>query len=165
MLRAVFVTVVLASLIGAAVPQKKPFPRFKDYPAPDKFSGKPARPKLTSRRARLFRSNIRWQTAEGPDFAGHYKVVTWGCGAGCVQFAIVNVQTGDVHFPPEVETVMALPEREEDPVQRRTGSRLLVLTGRKVKPGWRAAEDGKFYYEWKDDRLVLLRKVKLQTKY
>ena len=103
--------------------------------------------------------------AEGPDFAGHYKVVTWGCGAGCVQFAIVNVQTGDVHFPPEVETVMALPEREEDPVQRRTGSRLLVLTGRKVKPGWRAAEDGKFYYEWKDDRLVLLRKVKLQTKY
>jgi len=142
--------------------QSTPLPQFKDYSAQESFSGKPAQPKLTSKRARLFRTMIRTQAAEGPNFAGHYRIATWGCGAGCVQFAIVDVKTGDVYFPPEVETVMVLLEQEDDPLQYRAESRLLVITGKKEKPNFRDSGEGRFFYVWKNNRLALLRSVKLE---
>jgi len=105
---------------------------------------------------------IRAQAAEGANFAGHYRIATWGCGAGCVQFAIVDVKTGDVYFPPEVETVMVLLEQEDDPLQYRAESRLLVITGKKEKPNFRDSGEGRFFYVWKNNRLALLRSVKLE---
>jgi hypothetical protein len=141
--------------------QSKPLPQFKDYPAQETFSGIAAKPKLTSKRARLFRTVIRTPAAEGPNFAGHYRIATWGCGAGCVQFAIVDLQTGDVYFPPEVETVMVLLEQEDDPLQFQAKSRLLGIAGHKEKANFRDSGEGRFFYEWKNNRLVLLRSVKL----
>jgi len=35
-----------------------------------------------------------------PNFAGHYVVIVWGCGAQCVMMAIVDVKTGIVYDPP-----------------------------------------------------------------
>ena len=158
------ILMILFCLTGVVAAQQKPLPQFKDFPARDKFAGKPARPKLNSKRARLFRTNIRTQTAEGPNFAGHYRIATWGCGSGCVQFAIVNLQTGDVYFPPEVETVMVFLDQDDDPLQYQVGSRLLVVLGHKEKPNWQSAEEGRFFYEWKNNRLVLIRKIKLERK-
>ncbi len=162
MIKRIACIMALAQLtaIGAARSLNKPFPQFQDYPVREKFSGKPAAPKLTSKRARLFRTNIRTQTAEGANFAGHYRIVTWGCGAGCAQFAVVDVKTGDVYFPPSVETVMVLLEQEENPLQFRLDSRLLIITGNKQMPNWRNPESGKFFYQWKENRLILIRKVK-----
>lgn len=164
MLRTSTVIFVCLCMAGMAVAQTKSLPQFKDYPAQEKFSGKPAQPKLASKRARLFRTMIRTQAAEGPNFAGHYRIATWGCGAGCVQFAIVDVKTGDVYFPPEVETVMVLLEQEGDPLQFQAEGRLLVITGQKEKANFRNAGEGRFFYEWRNNRLVLLRSVKLERK-
>lgn len=147
---------------GAA--QETPLPEFSAFPAGERFSGVPARPKLTSKRARLFRTMIRTQTAEGPNFAGHYRIATWGCGAGCVQFAIVDVKTGEISFPPEAETVMVLLEQEDDPLQYRPDSRLLILAGHKETIGGRSFEEGRFFYEWKNNRLALLRRMKPNKK-
>jgi hypothetical protein len=73
------------------------FPRFLDYPASDIFSGKPVPPKLVRPADRLFRSQIRDGAAKGPNFAGHYSIVKWGCGSQCVSFAVVDAKNGEVY--------------------------------------------------------------------
>jgi len=74
-------------------------PRFEDMPVTEKFAGKPAPVKLLTTEARRYRTVIREGAREGPNFAGHFTIVTWGCGAGCVQFAIVDAKTGLVYSP------------------------------------------------------------------
>ncbi len=46
--------------------------------------------------ARMFRTKITEAVAQGPNFAGHYTVATWGCGSGCQEHAVVDVKSGDV---------------------------------------------------------------------
>lgn len=143
-----------------ATAQPKAPPHFEDFPVAEQFTGKPARVKFTSRRARLYRTTIRMQAEELPDFAGHYKVATWGCGAGCAGFAVVDLKTGKVYFVPRVEAVMALLEQDEDPIQRRADSRLLILQGTVMDAAERT-QRGKFYYGWKNNRFRLLRADKV----
>jgi hypothetical protein len=50
-------------------------------------------------RAREYRTALRSGAAKGPNFAGHFTVVTWGCGTSCQSHAIVDAQTGAVYFP------------------------------------------------------------------
>lgn len=34
------------------------------------------------------------------NFAGHFTLVTWGCGSDCRMVAAVNAKTGDVYIAP-----------------------------------------------------------------
>src|ERR1035438_1603912 len=43
---------------------------------------------------------MREGAAMGPNFAGHYTIVTWGCGSSCVSAVVVNANTGAVHRLP-----------------------------------------------------------------
>jgi hypothetical protein len=36
----------------------------------------------------------------GPNFAGHYIIVQWGCGSPCIMMVVVDASTGDVLPPP-----------------------------------------------------------------
>nr|MBA4160030.1 hypothetical protein [Gemmatimonadota bacterium] len=77
-------------------------PRFEDYPT-GKVQGieKPAPVDLSSHPdARQFRTALSRGAAEGPNFAGHYTVVSWGCGTMCQQLRIVDARTGRVHEGP-----------------------------------------------------------------
>ena len=49
--------------------------------------------------SRLFRTELRRQAATGPNFAGHFTLARWGCGAGCVDVAVIDAISGDVFFP------------------------------------------------------------------
>jgi hypothetical protein len=73
---------------------------FAKYPVAIHFKGKPAPPILTDPATRLYRTRIREGVAKGIAFAGHYEVAVWGCGAGCISFAIVDAVTGKVNFFP-----------------------------------------------------------------
>lgn len=46
--------------------------------------------------AKLFRTTITAQVAEGANFAGHYSIATWGCGMNCQGYAIVDVIDGEI---------------------------------------------------------------------
>lgn len=46
--------------------------------------------------AKMFQTKIREAAQQGPNFAGHYTVATWGCGSGCQQHAVVDAQSGDI---------------------------------------------------------------------
>jgi hypothetical protein len=38
--------------------------------------------------------------SKGPNFAGHYFVLNWGCGTGCLMMVVVDALTGHVYPPP-----------------------------------------------------------------
>src|SRR5580658_9761039 len=95
---------VLLSLCGvSALAQNTGTPRFEDYPVSKSFSGTPAAPILATSEQHMYRSRIRngvstlsdvWigsyknpVKAKGPNFAGHYFVIRWGCGSQCVMMA------------------------------------------------------------------------------
>ena len=74
---------------------------FSRYPARETLRGRPAPVDLASDpAARRFRTVLRGGAERGPNFAGAYTIVTWGCGTNCRQLAIVSARSGAVHFAP-----------------------------------------------------------------
>jgi hypothetical protein len=104
-------------------------PRFGDFPAQPDAMTRQATPRLDSRMARRFRTEIRKQAKLGPDFAGHYRVAVWGCGTGCASFGVVDLKTGAIVFPPDLTTVEQVASAPLDHLTYRADSRLLVVTG------------------------------------
>lgn len=111
-------------------------PRFKDFPALGGLKGKSATPKVRAdKRSWLFRTELREAAAEGPNFAGHYRLASWGCGAACFQWAIIDLQSGKVFHPvnlastDHVNVDEALYEGGIQAVHIRPDSRLLVVIG------------------------------------
>jgi hypothetical protein len=135
--------------VESGAPATKPdsrltrLPRFEDYPVASVFRGVPAVVDLDSHPgARDFRTRLRAGAAEGPNFAGHYVVVSWGCGTDCQNNAIVDVASGKV-------IVMGI--GAELGVSFRLSSRLLIANapedfearfGPPFEPDW-TAEDRK----------------------
>lgn len=75
-------------------------PRFESYPVDSIYHGRIAPVNLRSARgAREFRTVLREGAAGPADFAGHYRVVEWGCGSPCHTFAIVESSSGRVVMP------------------------------------------------------------------
>jgi hypothetical protein len=79
--------------------EKKPRPEFNNYPVQQIYRGKPA-PPILNKDQRMFRTMIRRGAEGAVEFAGHYTVPRWGCGAGCSQLAIVDSISGRVYDVP-----------------------------------------------------------------
>ena len=75
-------------------------PRPRDYPVHKIYRGKPAPVRLESPKAKLYRTVLRKGAKGGPNFAGHYTVIAWGCGLDSFELAVVGAMTGKVWFPP-----------------------------------------------------------------
>ncbi len=76
-------------------------PRFEDYPVTARFSGPTARLDLSSDSgAHEFRTVLREGANAAPNFAGHYIVVSWGCGSPCHAFGLIDVATGRIYMAP-----------------------------------------------------------------
>lgn len=136
-------------------------PRFADWPAAPDRPAAPATPVLASREARRFRTVLRDGAAAGPNFAGHFTLVVWGCGASCTTAAIVDARSGRVSFPPMLRATSAV--RVADPavpgpgsLRFRRDSRLLAVLG---APGEDEAKEGVTYLEWTGTTLRLVRFV------
>jgi hypothetical protein len=152
---------LLAALLSWPAHAADKPPRFQDFPATHIFKGKPARVDVNSRPdARMFRTQLRTQAAEGPDFAGHYKIATWGCGSSCESFAIVDSITGKVWFPPVLSEISWNGWDGDDyGLKFKLTSKLLVLHGsRGEEPA-----TGSFYYLWEKNKLKLIRADIIRT--
>lgn len=130
-------------------------PRFEDFPVSVEFRSKPARVDLSSHpEARTFRTKLREGAKEGPNFAGHYTVVSWHCGTECQAVAIVDAKTGRVYFAPfstsegsefRIDSALfianspeAIKRRKQDPM---------------TDPEW--CRDS-YYYRWENSHFVLI---------
>src|SRR5690242_5879146 len=80
--------------------QPAALPSFDRFRVTEVFSGKPAKPVLRNPGDRMFRAKIREGAGDGPNFAGHYTIAAWGCGAGCVQMALIDAVDGRIYRAP-----------------------------------------------------------------
>jgi hypothetical protein len=116
--------------------------------------------------ARTYRTVLRREIAQGPNFAGHYRVAVWGCGACCSMFAVVNLSAGRVitpegfsytsgfHFA-EVDNQKLFPDSQMDYwlLNFTKDSRLLVVLGDLDEDEGR---EGAFYRVLDGERLRLI---------
>ena len=88
------------------------------YPVKPDFKGKPAPVNLKSHKdANTFRTRLREAAAQGPNFAAHMTVATWGCGTSCQMVALIDARNGRVYFGPMARVG----------VKHRLDSRLLIV--------------------------------------
>jgi hypothetical protein len=138
-------------------------PRFEDFRvAAEKL--RPVAPRIVSRDAQEFRSELRDAAKAGPNFAGHYKMATWGCGSACNDFAIIDGKTGQVFFDSGLRPIAAdhvdmepdAKPTDSAALRFRHDSRLLVVLG---APREDDARDGIAFFEWTGRALRPLRFV------
>ena len=149
-----FLLLGLLLAVTEARGQRFSLPRFESYPVSSTFRGKPAPVNLRGHsRAKIYRTVLREGAKEGPNFAGHYTVVMWGCGSDCMEVAVVDAKTGRVYFAPFTVTpsmgadyginsklfVRNPPERNERPIDEE----MMDV----YKPSW---------HVWKGDHFVKL---------
>ena len=181
------ITIVLALnvfLSVAAQSHLKRLPTFEDYPVRKVFSGTPHPPILVTAEQRRFRTMIRegvekgwgvWINGEwgkeqhrpGPNFAGHYVVIVWGCGAPCLRMAVCDAETGEVYDPSlSAASGFALPllvfgnsPGGDAEMEYRLDSRLMII---RATPRWWEQPDAKpysFYFLFEDKQWRLLRRA------
>jgi hypothetical protein len=126
---------------------------FSGHPAERQSGGKIVAPKIDkSNPAYRYRTRIRLEGMGAPNFAGHLRVVTWGCGSGCHEIALVDIETGEtwlVEIPPAALGY-----------EYHVDSLLLVSDTASMLPGWVPGDPTAFEfssesYVWDDERQVL----------
>lgn len=73
---------------------------FRDFPSEPPLRGTAIAPKIKTPKARYYRSQLECQSKEGPNFNGHYRLVSWGCGSSCLNWAIVDLSNGKIWIAP-----------------------------------------------------------------
>lgn len=177
-------TIAALQIVHSQGPAKR-LPRFEDYPVREVFTRTPHPPILATPQQRMFRTRIRegvengwgvWingqlakeQNRPGPNFAGHYIVIVWGCGSGCIEMAMSDAATGVVYDPPVSEGGLALPmlvlpnsvARAAD-VEWRRDSRLMIVRAT-PHANLQDAVSYTFYFLWQGEHWTLLRRVRIE---
>jgi hypothetical protein len=138
-----------ALVVMTAQVRSRPVPRFEDFPVTEHWNGNPAQVKLTTSSERMFRTRLIDAGKEQPNFAGHYRIVMWGCGSNCRAAAVVDLTTGVV-FPPPLAArgegwahwVMGSEETRRS-IDSRADSRLAVVKSIDVPDV--------YYFVWQDN--------------
>jgi len=166
--------IILSLLIQMAAGGESTVPRFEDYPAGDVYKDAPAALKLDKPLTQMYAAEIRDGVTDvynRTNFAGHLIVARWGCGAPCLRMAIIDARTGEIYYPPitfegaglqsfDLPLLTLSDSVPQNPdIRFQPDSNLMIV---KVTP----SQTGKhpsytFYFLWKQDRWVLLRKVPL----
>ena len=132
-MKSIVAVAFLLCLMHFAYAQKtKGRSQFSDYPAQDIYQGKPADPTL-SKSQREYRTVIREGAKSKVQFAGHYTVPVFGCGAGCTDFYIVDSISGKVYDGFAVSDSLAfitkLGNENAPRIEFHPNSRLFRVTG------------------------------------
>jgi len=147
---------LLAGPSGAVTPrfafaQFRPEPRLHRPPAP---------PRVSNPRARRYRTVLREAAKEGPNFNGHYRVVSWGCGTNCIEWAVIDLASGDVWMAPDPLASCWFPDSASDAkvpdwFAFRISSSLLIQHECR-SPSNRQTFDTTNYFAWKHGHPELL---------
>jgi hypothetical protein len=102
----------------------------------------------------MFRTELRRHAPHGPDFAGHYTLALWGCGAGCATGAVIDARSGQVWIIPfyfedvwEGGHIVCGHGSAFD-----IASELLIISGR-LSPGGKV---GLHYFRWHDGKFTMM---------
>jgi len=132
-------------------------PRFDDFPADGAFSGKAAKVRLVSADDKEYATRIREASHQKPNFAGHYVLASWGCGASCLPSVAIDAKTGHVRWVPF--TVCCWDVNVQEPIEFRRDSRLIVVHGSRNESG-----SGTYYYALDKGQFKLIKVMEKVTK-
>ena len=162
-------SITLCSLFLLAVisvqGQSAKVPTFGQYPAKVEKAVARAIDFKNSPGAWGFRTRLTDALRRGVNFGGHYILTGWGCGTGCVSGGIIDARTGRVYFPEQMHSIAVGDDETgtyvESPIEYRKNSRLVIVHG---IPGTQieGSEDlptGDYFYEWRNNRLRLVKSV------
>lgn len=113
-------------------------PSFDEFPV-KVFTGNRSGVKISTAKDRQYASRLRQLASQPVNFAGHYVLVSWGCGASCVMAAAIDAKGGKVIWLPF--TLCCWPLDRSEPLEFRSDSRLLVAHGSRNEVG-----GGDYYY-------------------
>lgn len=140
---------IVGLLLFACAEDRRPPtpPPFGEYAVGDRSIGRP-RPALVDLTSapygQMYRTKLREGAATGPNFAGHYTIVLWGCGTGCQFVSVVDARTGRLSS----QTLLTA-----GGVEFRRGSRLIFADPPTPEQPANCASCGTpALYEWRDDR-------------
>ena len=129
-------------------------PAFKDFPAP-LYQGKIATVKIASAKDRQYRSRLRQSSGQKPNFAGHYTLTSWGCGASCVMAVAIDAETGRTVWLPF--TVCCWDVDVDDPISFKADSRLVEIRGSHDESG-----GGTYFYALDKTGFTLVKAIEKQ---
>jgi hypothetical protein len=139
----------VAGLMPFPAAAQEPVPAFEDFPVVEIYQGATAPLDLADNpAAQAYRTRLIEAAREKPNFAGHYIIAAWGCGAACVEGSIIDAQTGQVFMLP---FYVCCWNGAEGPFEFRLDSRLLIIRGRRNEQLPEAV-----YYHWSEGQLELL---------
>lgn len=167
--------VVLPTCDPQELPKEQDTSRFSDFPIATAFKGDLPQPVLATPEERKYGARIReglstgagvwigsWKHAKdvtGPNFAGHYVVIRWGCGSQCVMMALVDAETGKVYEPPLSvggSLYVPLDNLSAMEIDFRIDSSLMVI--RNACRNFRNRMScGTYYFNWASNRFALVR--------
>ena len=161
--------------------QSSRLPQFDDYGITEIFTGTPVAPVIETSLQRMYRTRIREGVTKGsgvlrdgkeqpgPNFAGHYFVIQWGCGSSCLMMAVVDASTGRIYYLPMAigkkgNQRIGLPMFGLRPaeVDFRVTSRLFTMNACPEQLNKPHASCYSYYYLWQDNDWKLLRRVRLE---
>jgi hypothetical protein len=132
---------------------------FDQYPGERLLTRRPNPPRLRARSARGYETVLLQESAKGPNFNGHYRVASWGCGPDCLKWAVVDLESGSVWlvsdpaFPCWGADASAAPPW----VEIRVDSSLLVLNECRGTTAGDHTKDVRRLYVWRDRSMRHLR--------
>ena len=96
-----------ASTASSPTESSVQLPRFSSFPVTDTGPVSPAPLKFgRDTLARRFRTVLQEGARRGPNFAGQFTIIGWGCGSSCQMNAVVDARSGRI-FQPWIQTMMA----------------------------------------------------------
>jgi hypothetical protein len=172
------VLILVADCTAFPQSSRRAEPRLEDYPVTEIYKGAPATPILVTSEQRQYRTRIRngvmsgegvwsgsWKDpikTNGPNFAGHYFVIRWGCGSNCLMMAVVDAKSGKVYAPPlsgaGTELYVNMDMLGDREIDFKPQSSLMVL-----RNACRIArsECGVYSFNWQNNKFTLLKRVLL----
>ncbi len=132
--------------------------------APLKFGADPM--------ALLFKTRLRQWNRGKVNFAGHYILASWGCGAECVQFMVIDVETGITYHQENLSYIAGYnidPDFDHEEASMgghgslhfRPNSGMLMVVG---APNEDESRRGISYYLWRAKTFQLMRFIPKPTK-
>jgi hypothetical protein len=124
-------------------------PMFEAYFSEVEPSLAPVKIQPTSKLSRQYRTQLTAAASQPINFAGHFILAQWGCGAGCVMAAAIDAKTGKVAMLPF--TVSDWPLDVTEPISFRKDSALLIVQGSRNERA-----HGIYYYRFDGTQFRLL---------
>jgi hypothetical protein len=154
---------IQANGANSAIPIRGPKSiQFADYPAHPVAPKRPYEAVISKYdviEKKKFAQVVREVVSEGPDFAGRYALVTWGCGTWCWNVVIADVVAGRVYDAPFAAAIGFAEVTPGELIQRRADSSLLVVSGcLEMRNGQqlKAGPCGTFHFNWSANHLRLI---------